>query len=171
MLDAANDGLSINSNSSSVNITYNSLNQGCGGFYSLLDWTGTNADSAYYWFDSANAWRLTGVGDGLTFGGHDLASYIFNLAQNEGFNAIVNFGSIQSDGNFGSFQFSTDGSGNITATTVTTSGYVVADLPAGTEGQQTYVTDAASPAYLQPVTGGGSTVCPVFFDGTNWVCH
>jgi len=49
--------------------------------------------------------------------------------------------------------------------------FTVSTLPGGTEGQMTYVTDALAPTYLTPVVGGGSTVCPVFFDGTNWVCH
>ena len=48
----------------------------------------------------------------------------------------------------------------------------VADLPASSSvGTLAYVYDALSPSYLQPVVGGGAVVCPLFFDGTNWVCH
>jgi hypothetical protein len=50
-------------------------------------------------------------------------------------------------------------------------GYTVATLPTGIIGMMAYVTDALSPSYLTTVTGGGSTVCPVFYNGTNWVCH
>ncbi len=49
------------------------------------------------------------------------------------------------------------------------SGYTVATLPAGSQGDVAYVTDALSPAYLSPVIGGGSTVTRVFYDGAAWV--
>ncbi|WP_310994039.1 hypothetical protein [Aequorivita marina] len=52
-----------------------------------------------------------------------------------------------------------------------TRGYKVADLPAGVTGAMAYVTDAVSPQYLEPVIGQGTTICPVFYNGTNWVCH
>ncbi len=47
--------------------------------------------------------------------------------------------------------------------------YTVATLPAGTRGDVAYVTDALTPSFLVVVVGGGSTVTPVFYDGTNWV--
>ena len=54
--------------------------------------------------------------------------------------------------------------------TIKTAGYTVATLPAaGTVGRRAYVTDATSPTFLGTLTGGGSVVCPVFDDGTNWV--
>lgn len=49
--------------------------------------------------------------------------------------------------------------------------YTVATLPSATQGAVAYVTDALTPTYLSPVTGGGSVVCPVFFNGTVWVAH
>lgn len=49
-------------------------------------------------------------------------------------------------------------------------GYTVAGLPAGTTGDTAYVTDASSPTYGATVTGGGSTIIPVFYNGTNWIC-
>jgi len=47
----------------------------------------------------------------------------------------------------------------------------VATLPTGNTGDMAYVTDATAPTYLGTLTGGGSVVCPVFYDGTNWVSH
>jgi hypothetical protein len=49
--------------------------------------------------------------------------------------------------------------------------YTVATLPAGTQGDTAYVTDATAPTYLGTLTGGGSVVCPVFYNGTTWVSH
>jgi hypothetical protein len=47
--------------------------------------------------------------------------------------------------------------------------YTVGTLPAGTQGDRAYVTDATAPTYLGALTGGGAVVCPVFFNGTAWV--
>lgn len=47
--------------------------------------------------------------------------------------------------------------------------YTVDTLPTGKAGRTAYVSDADTPVYLTAVVGGGSTVCPVFFDGTNWI--
>lgn len=61
---------------------------------------------------------------------------------------------------------------SISVNTVTTIGYTVAGLPAGTIGERTYVTDstvAASGNFGATVVGGGSNTVPVFFDGTNWI--
>lgn len=49
--------------------------------------------------------------------------------------------------------------------------YTVAALPAGTQGDNAYVTDALAPSYLATVVGGGSVVVPVFYNGSNWVAH
>lgn len=49
--------------------------------------------------------------------------------------------------------------------------YTVATLPVGGFGWVAYVTDALGPTYLATVVGGGAVRCPVFFNGTNWVCH
>jgi hypothetical protein len=49
--------------------------------------------------------------------------------------------------------------------------YTVATLPTGAQGDTAYVTDALAPAYLVTIVGGGSVVCPVFYNGTNWVAH
>ena len=47
--------------------------------------------------------------------------------------------------------------------------YTVATLPAGTQGDRAYVTDATAPTYLGALVGGGAVVCPVFYNGTAWV--
>jgi hypothetical protein len=47
--------------------------------------------------------------------------------------------------------------------------YTVATLPTGAQGDLCYVTDALTPTYLGTVVGGGSVVCKVFFNGTNWI--
>ena len=52
-----------------------------------------------------------------------------------------------------------------------TKGYTVATLPTGVTGQTAYVTDATAPTYLGALTGGGSVLCPVFYNGTIWVSH
>ncbi len=48
-------------------------------------------------------------------------------------------------------------------------GYTVATLPAGTQGDTCFVTDALAPTYLGVLVGGGAVVCEAFYDGTNWV--
>ena len=59
--------------------------------------------------------------------------------------------------------------GNALSTSVRTSGFTVAGLPAGTAGQRVYVTDALTPAYNGALVGGGTVVVPVFYNGTAWV--
>ena len=49
--------------------------------------------------------------------------------------------------------------------------YTVATLPAGSEGDIAYVTDATSPTYLGTLTGGGSVKVPVFYNGSAWVSY
>lgn len=53
---------------------------------------------------------------------------------------------------------------------VSTSGYTVATLPAGTVGKRAYVTDALGPAYGVAVVGGGAVTVPVFYNGAAWIC-
>jgi hypothetical protein len=48
-------------------------------------------------------------------------------------------------------------------------GYTVSTLPSGTVGDTAYVTDATAPTYGGALTGGGSVVVPVFYNGTAWV--
>ena len=50
-------------------------------------------------------------------------------------------------------------------------GYTVATLPAGTVGDEAYVTDATAPTYLGVLVGGGAIVTPVFYNGVAWVSH
>ena len=60
---------------------------------------------------------------------------------------------------------------NTVASVVRIAQYTVATLPTGTQGDNAYVTDALAPTFLATVVGGGSVVCPVFYNGTNWVAH
>jgi len=54
-------------------------------------------------------------------------------------------------------------------TTISTGGYTVATLPAGSVGMQAYVTDALAPTFMATIVGGGTVVTPVFYNGTNWI--
>lgn len=63
----------------------------------------------------------------------------------------------------------TDGGNVILSAPVRLRQYTVATLPAGTQGDVAYVTDALSPSYLTTIVGGGIIVTPVFYNGTNWV--
>jgi len=47
--------------------------------------------------------------------------------------------------------------------------YTVATLPAGVTGARAYVTDATAPTYNGALTGGGTVVVPVFYNGSAWV--
>ena len=53
--------------------------------------------------------------------------------------------------------------------TLQTGVYTVATLPTGVVGARATVNDAVSPTFLGALTGGGSGVCPVFYNGSAWV--
>ena len=53
--------------------------------------------------------------------------------------------------------------------TISTIGYTVATLPAGTVGDRAHVTNALAPAFGAAVVGGGAVVIPVFRNATVWV--
>lgn len=48
-------------------------------------------------------------------------------------------------------------------------GYTVSTLPAGNTGDMAYVTDAVACTFLGALTGSGTTVCKVWFNGTAWL--
>lgn len=50
-------------------------------------------------------------------------------------------------------------------------GYTVATLPAGTQGDTAFVTDATVPTFLGTLTGSGAVVTPVFYNGSAWVAY
>ena len=65
-------------------------------------------------------------------------------------------------------------SSSVTASLLKPTVYTVATLPTPpSTGTGTYATvsDAVAPAYLTPVMGGGTVVTPVFYNGSNWICH
>jgi hypothetical protein len=54
--------------------------------------------------------------------------------------------------------------------TIQTGGYTFATLPTPTQGMRTFITDGADiPLFMANAAGGGTTVTPVFYDGTNWI--
>jgi hypothetical protein len=54
--------------------------------------------------------------------------------------------------------------------TVQTGGYTFATLPTPSQGMRTFITDgAAIPVFMANAAGGGSTVTPVFYNGSNWI--
>lgn len=54
---------------------------------------------------------------------------------------------------------------------IKTLGYTVSTLPSGVVGMRAYVTDATSCTFMGSLTGGGSTVCPTFYNGTAWLAE
>lgn len=46
--------------------------------------------------------------------------------------------------------------------------YTVATLPTAVLGSTAVVTDATAPTYLGTLVGGGSVICPVWYNGTSW---
>jgi hypothetical protein len=48
-------------------------------------------------------------------------------------------------------------------------GYTVSGLPSGHTGDRAYVTDATACTFGGTLTGGASTICPVFYNGAAWV--
>lgn len=59
--------------------------------------------------------------------------------------------------------------GVVYAPVVQLTGYTVATLPTPAAGMTTYVTDASVCTRQVAVVASGSTVCPVFYNGTAWV--
>ena len=59
---------------------------------------------------------------------------------------------------------------NLAMDMLTTTSYLVANLPAaGIVGRRTHVTNALIPVWGSTVAGGGSVKVPVFDNGTNWI--
>ena len=59
----------------------------------------------------------------------------------------------------------------VVTTTIKTGGYTVSGLPSGTVGMRAYVTDQLTTCAVAgaTLTGGGSVICPVFYNGSAWV--
>jgi hypothetical protein len=83
-------------------------------------------------------------------------------------------GPVLSAGGGSTVQLNTNGCGTTPVLktgeqTILSGGYTVSTLPAGTTGARAYVTDAVACTFLASLTGSGSTVCPVFYNGAAWV--
>ncbi|MDA6072770.1 hypothetical protein NJT12_24410, partial [Flavobacterium sp. AC] len=94
----------------------------------------------------------------------------------EGINIARRYGSItvsSLEDITGTFTQTLQSKSGIIATTddIKLQSYTVGTLPTGTIGHNAYVTDATAPTYLGGLIGGGSVVCPVFYNGTTWVSH
>lgn len=118
----------------------------------------------------------SGVHHAIKFQAINDALNITSDAQNDGIYIATNtgnpiIGTTGSDADI-NMNLYASGTGEIIAhSPVQLPGYTVATLPSGQKGAEAYVTDATSCTFLGSVTGGGSTFCPVIFDGTAWVGH
>jgi hypothetical protein len=109
------------------------------------------------------------IGDsffGNTIGYRFTRNNIFNEFYN---NEISSFFTDNFVDEFGYNKIDSFFQGNSFINSVGQNSLIVNTLPNSTFGQRFYVTDALNPIYLDVVVGGGSTICPVFFNGTNWV--
>jgi hypothetical protein len=119
---------------------------------------------------------------GFFFGGSSSSSALRNACIIQGFaetawvdgsnyGAGIAFETTANGGTTRSEKMRLSNDGNLTVTgAVKTGGYTFATLPTPTQGMRTFITDgAALPIYMANAAGGGSTVTPVFYNGTNWI--
>ncbi|MES2111909.1 MAG: hypothetical protein V4577_24345 [Bacteroidota bacterium] len=154
LISLANTGLTLSSNKANADpvVTVNNVNASSTGVLQRWQFAGTTVAS----LDKNGLFTPASLGSGVTV-----------TTQSPGTNdqTIASMAALNAE------RTSTATLANKTLTTPKLTGYTVATLPAGSTGMEAYVTDATSPAYLQPVTGGGSVVTPVFYNGTAWVAH
>lgn len=127
--------------------------------------------------------QASGNGELISNSGSGIGLYISNTSSTGGRGLVIDSGSAGTGDLFqgrnnGTITSNLTKQGVMSATsfiasngTIRLKSYTVATLPAGTQGDTAYVTDATSPTYLGTLTGGGSVVCPVFYNGTAWVSH
>lgn len=118
--------------------------------------TTTGYDNTVIGYNSGNG-IITGHSNTI------IGARITGLPSNLSNNIIISDGA-------GVVRISCDSTGIVSVPVLSTNGYTVSTLPEGTIGLRSYVSDALTPSYLAVVTGGGAVTCPVFYDGTNWVC-
>jgi hypothetical protein len=119
---------------------------------------------------------------GFLLGGSSSASSLRNAALISGFaesawvdgsnyGSGISFETTANGGTTRSEKMRLSNGGNLTVTgTIKTGGYTFATLPTPTQGMRTFITDgAAIPVFMANAAGGGSTVTPVFYNGTNWI--
>lgn len=105
--------------------------------------TGTGQNAYFSTSSSGDNITASSTGSGLNFVGQDNVTNTFTVSK----------------------------TGIVTANIFRLKNYTVATLPAGTQGDTAFVTDALAPTYLVTIVGGGAVVTPVFYNGTNWVAH
>jgi len=158
-------GLGISSDNNSTGTGINSVNYVGGiGIYSNNAATGqgiySNNASTGLGIYSNNASTGTGILSYNTLSGNGIVSN--GTAASTGFIYVGQNNTINT--------FTVDKFGNIICNTIKTTGFLVSALPVSQPtGTRAYVTDALTPVFLNTVSGGGSVICPVFYNGTNWV--
>jgi hypothetical protein len=88
--------------------------------------------------------------------------------------AAADFRAIETNVATGTGRYAYFGAGTAPAVfggTVRLKGYTVATLPAGTVGDTAYASDLLAPTFGAVAVGGGATVAPVFFNGTQWITY
>lgn len=140
------------------------------------------------WTANGRTWACNGIGGMMTQNSGSGGSYfymrnyaaIFTRWDNN--NQVAKVGPIYGGNGLEGIGFGTAADAGIyrgangqtiTISPLQTPSFTVATLPAPTaalKGARAHVTDAKTPAYLSPVAAGGAVVCPVFCNGTEWVC-
>jgi len=177
-LTLGNSGILLNGGTSII--TAGSCTMGSSSFSGVLySAVGGSASSARSFFSHTGTMSNTPT-TGLSNSGFDDAP-TFNATSNtstyRGFyyhptnTNLTGITSIAFENTTGDVKFNTTSGNVILNTPIRMKGYTVAGLPAGTIGDEAYVTDAVLPTYLGVLTGGGAVVTPVFYNGTAWVSH
>lgn len=120
-----------------------------------------------------------GGGDAATAIAQTLSLQSATTAGNAGANGLVNLSKGATTGAGGDLTFQCAPTGTIGYKVCFTlnhlgvpvaPGFTVSTLPASPPtGSYAYVTDAVACTFLSSLTGGGSTFCPVNFNGASWV--
>lgn len=127
------------------------------------DWTATPSDGLLYapWASGSNiAGKNLILGSGVATGNAATGSILLKT---------TTVGSSGTTSQSYTTRLTISTAGVIAAVPVRLPGYTVATLPAGTVGDNAYVTDALAPTFLATVSGGGAIVTPVFYNGSAWV--
>lgn len=163
------DGLG-NNNANSITFNYDNQSQSNGADHNDTIWTTTfnpsSGASPFY----GQVWNYTINQSGTASGSYTALK--LNVTETSLLGAAGNLIDLQVGA---ASKFKVSNAGAVTAptfistTVVRLKGYTVATLPAGTQGDTAFVTDALAPAFLAVIVGGGAVITPVFYNGTNWI--